>query len=224
MRNLMKSLRNKKLITDRLVEYGFVEDNKRYIYSKKLVAGNFLLEVFFDNEVFYSKVIDLDINDEYLLVDVTNSTGEFVGKVKDEYEDILNDIINKCSILDVFKEKQSKQVINYIKDKYNDDLEFLWQKYDNNAIWRNKENNKWYGALLTVNGCKIDGVTDKDIEIIDLRYQKDKIEEIIDNKYIYPGYHMNKKSWITIKLDGSIEIDKIFTFIDNSYNISLNKK
>ena len=49
---------------------------------------------------------------------------------------------------EIYKNQQSKEVIKYIKEKYDDDLEFLWKKYDNNAIWRNKQNNKWYGYFL----------------------------------------------------------------------------
>ena len=33
---------------------------------------------------------------------------------------------------------------------------------------------------------------------------------------------MNKNSWITIKLDNSVETERIFELIDNSYNLSLN--
>ena len=32
---------------------------------------------------------------------------------------------------------------------------------------------------------------------------------------------MNKKSWITVKLDDTIKIEKIEALIENSYNISL---
>ena len=35
---------------------------------------------------------------------------------------------------------------------------------------------------------------------------------------------MNKDSWITIKLDGSVKTEEIFQLIDNSYNISLEKR
>ena len=34
--------------------------------------------------------------------------------------------------------------------------------------------------------------SDKIIDIIDLRYSKDRIKEVIDNKKIFAGYHMNK--------------------------------
>lgn len=150
--------------------------------------------------------------------------GEFVGKVRCEYEEKLQDIINKCTISNVFKENQTKEIIKYIKNKYNDDLEFLWEKFDDNAIWRNKINNKWYGLLMTISKSKLGFDSDEKIEAIDLRYQKEEIEKILDNKLFFPGYHMNKKSWITIILDESVDTETICELIDNSYKISLIKK
>jgi predicted DNA-binding protein (MmcQ/YjbR family) len=34
---------------------------------------------------------------------------------------------------------------------------------------------------------------------------------------VQPGYHMNKKHWNTIIIDGTIPINKIFDWIDDSY-------
>ena len=36
---------------------------------------------------------------------------------------------------------------------------------------------------------------------------------------VQPGYHMNKKHWNTIIIDGSVSIRKIFEWIDDSYNL-----
>ena len=36
---------------------------------------------------------------------------------------------------------------------------------------------------------------------------------------VNPGYHMNKRHWNTITLDGSIDDGEIFTMIDDSYNL-----
>ena len=47
-----------------------------------------------------------------------------------------------------------------------------------NAIWRNKINKKWYSALLIISERKLGLESDKIIDIIDLRYSKDKIKEI----------------------------------------------
>ena len=194
---------------NKLVEYGFIKKENTYLFKTKICDGQFEVIVSLSDNEKKSKVIDLATEDEYVLVDIEEAAGEFVGKVRNEYENLLQDIIEKCTSHDIFKRDQSKKVIKYIKEKYGDELEFLWQKFDNNAIWRNKANQKWYGLILTVSEDKIGGSSKNEIEIIDLRYQKDKIQEIIDNKTIYPGYHMNKSSWITIKLDNSVETENI---------------
>lgn len=223
MRNLDNELKNKKIDYKKLLNYGFIKDNKKYIYKTQIIDGQFEITVEVQDNKVTSKLIDLFNEEEYILVDIPESTGKFVGKVREEYENILNDIIVKCTNRDTFKNSQTKEIIKYVKEKYNDELEFLWEKFDNNAICRNKQNNKWYVLFCTVTEDKIGIDSNKEIEIIDLRYQKEKINEIIDNKNIYPGYHMNKKSWITIKLDNTVDIRKICDYIDNSYKLSIGK-
>jgi len=44
---------------------------------------------------------------------------------------------------------------------------------------------------------------------------------------VKPGYHLNKKHWITVTLDGSVPDKILLQWIDNSYNLvvaSLTKK
>jgi predicted DNA-binding protein (MmcQ/YjbR family) len=36
---------------------------------------------------------------------------------------------------------------------------------------------------------------------------------------VKPGYHMNKNHWNTVYIDGSITDEKIYEWIDNSYNL-----
>ena len=36
---------------------------------------------------------------------------------------------------------------------------------------------------------------------------------------VHPGYHMNKKHWITVMMDGSIPDKLLYTWIDTSYNL-----
>jgi predicted DNA-binding protein (MmcQ/YjbR family) len=41
---------------------------------------------------------------------------------------------------------------------------------------------------------------------------------------VIPGYHMNKKHWNTVYIDGSIPDKEVFSWIDHSYDLVLNKK
>ena len=223
MRNLDKYFENKNIDYEKLLKYGFSKNGNNYIYENKIYNDSFNVIVEITKEKKSSKVIDLSTNEEYTLIDVKHSTGNYVGKIKEEYEFILNDIIENCTTPNIFKSKQAKYIIKYIKEKYNDDLEFLWEKFSNTAVWRNKNNNKWYGLILILPESKLGLESNKIVEVIDLRYQKNDINNIVDKNKIFPGYHMNKKSWITIRLDESIEIKEIYKLIDNSYKISLKK-
>lgn len=223
MRNLNNELKNREINFDKLLEYGFINQNDQYVFRTKICNEQFEMIVCFLEEKNTSKLIDIANEEEYILIDIQDSTGEFVVKVREEYENKLQDIIGKCTNSNIFKSKQAKEIIRYVKEKYNDELEFLWKKFDENAIWRNKKNNKWYGALLKVIGNKIGINSDEIIEIIDLRYQKENIEDLIDNNKVFPGYHMNKSNWITLKLDDSMETKEILNLLDNSYKLSLEK-
>ena len=41
---------------------------------------------------------------------------------------------------------------------------------------------------------------------------------------VIPGYHMNKKHWNTIYLDGSVPDKELFSWADHSYDLVVNKK
>ena len=42
---------------------------------------------------------------------------------------------------------------------------------------------------------------------------REKYEEVV------PGYHMNKKHWNTVEIDGSLSDDMIKNLIDDSYDL-----
>ena len=220
MRDLKKEFENRTIHDEKLKDYGF---DKNGIYETQIGSKEFKVIVELTKEKQVSKVIDIESKEEYTLVDIEDAVGNFVGHIRKEYEEVLNDIIEKCTTLNTFHQKQSLEIIQYVKETYHDELEFLWKSYPDNAIWRNQKNGKWYAALLTIAERKLGMDSDKMVEIIDLRYPKEEINKIIDGKVVYPGYHMNKKSWITIPLDDSMKTEDIIELLDISYKISFTK-
>lgn len=154
---------------------------------------------------------------EYFLHRIADAAGSFVGRVKNEYETALKEISEKCFELDVFKSEQARAVIAYVTDTYGDELEYLWRKFPDNAVVRRKDNKKWYAALLTVSRGKLGLSSDEVVEILDLRIPPEEMESTVDHIRFFPGYHMNKKHWLTLCLDGSVSIEEICRRIDESY-------
>lgn len=213
-------LKNKKINFNKLIKYGFKEKNDQYEYKIALIENEFDLFISYskDGKLDY-KVIDIISNDEYVLIKVPNANGEYVGKIRKICKEKIKDTIEKCFETENFKSSQTKQIIKYVKEKYEDNLEFLWENDYGSAVFRHKENKKWYGAILTVSKSKLGLDSGEIVEIIDLKILPEEIEKIVDNEKYFLGYHMNKKHWFTIILDGSVEIEKIFEFIDKSYNM-----
>ena len=209
--------RRKTVDIQKAILFGFVQSNSNYIYETDILDGSFLLQIVItpDGNI-DTKLTEKAIGDEYVLYK-TNATGSFVGEVRNAIEAILKQVADQCYNTEIFKSAQAKDIICYVREKYGDELEFLWEKFSDNAIWRRKDNKKWYGALLTVKASKLGLDDDKLIEILDLRIKTEDIESTVDNKCFFPGYHMNKKHWYTLLLDGTTTIEEICRRIDESY-------
>lgn len=210
--------KNKTVNFEKLPAFGFVRESEGYFYSAKIVGGQLTLsvKVSLDGDI-KTTVTDSDSEDEYILHLTTDAVGAFVGKVRTECQNILAEIADNCFETDVFKSEEAHQIIKYVQEKYCDKLEFLWPKFSQNAVLRRKDSQKWYAALLILSKRKLGLDSDEKVSVIDLRGKPEDIEKLIDYKRYFPGYHMNKKHWFTICLDGSVSVEEIYERIDASY-------
>lgn len=217
------TLKEFQIDTSKLLRLGFTKEKDYYKYETKIMDNQFLLSILIDkNNIIKSKVIELSDNEEFLPYNIENTAGEFVGYMREAYNFIIENVKKTCCSKSIYRSDYSNLVIKYIKEKYNDDLEYLW-KNSNNAIWRNKNNSKWYATLLILDKDKL-GLNEPDqVEIINLQLEPELIEKLVDSKKYFKAYHMNKKYWISIKLDGSVNLEEIYKYIDNSYDISMKK-
>ena len=202
----------------KLLKYGFKKNNNNYIYECVFFNDDFKAIISIDDKGNVSgKVIDLNINEEYLGLRA-NINGEFVNKIKESYKDILFDIKNNCFDKKWFIFNQSNRITEYIKDKYDDEPEFLWDKFNGYGVFRKKSNNKWYALIMNLDLSKLDNKSGE-VEIINVKLNENKIEKLLDKKGFYKAYHMNKKDWISIILNDTIDDKEIFKLIDESYNL-----
>ena len=211
--------KNKVMNKDKLLSFGFFEDNNVFHLQTPLIY-DFILSIDITPENIKTTLYDKDTKDEYTLHLNDNFMVSYVGEIRTAYHEMLSKICDSCFDKVVFKSDNAQKVIKYIKQKYNDELEFLWEKFDDNAICRRKDNKKWYIAFMKVKKCKLESLQGESmVEIIDVRVDRD-VSFYIDNKHIFAGYHMNKKNWITILLESDIDIDEVYKLIDISYTLA----
>jgi len=216
--------KHKKAVRQQLLNYGFTEFGEGLRYVAKILNDQFSMIVTIDESAeVTTTVIDNNVNEEYILHLVPESTGAFVGQVRTEYVQALTDIAEKCFVSDVFKSPQAQAVVDYIRAKYDSDLEFLWPKFPNNAIWRRQDTNKWFGALLFISKTRLGLKDDTHCDVLNVMADPARVTELVDHQRYFPAYHMNKKRWISVCLDGALNMENIYTLIDDSYQIAAKK-
>lgn len=220
MNKLDLIFKNKKVVFSKLAGYGFKKSGASYKFTRTLSPSGFELTVTINKSGKVSAVVTDPDTGEYTL-HLTDSAGSFVGEIREEYERTLSEIAEACFERDVFKSEQTKRLIEHVREKYGRELEFLWEKFDDNAVWRRGDTNKWFAAVLTVSRRKLGLDSDEIVEIIDLRLPPEEMAALVDNKRYFPGWHMNKKHWYTIILDGSVPFEELCERIDVSCSLAI---
>lgn len=208
---------NKTVAVDKLESFGFKQTADGWIYKKNIYDDQLLMTLKFIDGKIFSHIAD-SAGEEYTLHLVEGAVGNFVGKVRQEYEKILAEFIENCCEENIFTAQLTKNLIMYVREKYGEELEFLWEKFPKNAIWRRKDTQKWYAVIMEISARKLGLDSDNMVEVIDLRGRE--LENLIDGEKYFAGYHMNKKSWYTIRLDGSVAFNEICTRLDESRNLA----
>ncbi len=222
-----------------------IEENifKRYVpdfkklkdYGFKKVYNSFMLEILFKDNLFKAVisinsdgnisgiVYDLENNDEFLPMRVGNNQGKFVGEVRDEYENLLENIRDNCFSQKYYIFPQSNRITNLIIQKYGNAPEFLWKTTPGTGVFRNPETKKWYLLVTDIDRNKIQKNKKGLVEIALIKQSCENVEKRLKQEHIYPGWHMNKKYWITVILDESLSDNEIMELIEESHSFTEKK-
>ena len=221
MREITNFIKDKKIDFKKLEEFGFELIDNSYYYQTLLLKNQFKMSVKInlDNSIF-TEIIDTETNEPYVLHLLEMKRSGYSEKVYKTYSQILEKIQKECFEDEIFKANYTKEIVAYIKNKYRDELEFLWKKSPKNAVVRRKSSKKWYALILTLSKRKLNLNSDEAVEIINLHNNPEEIEKLIDYKKYFLAYHMNKKHWCTICLDGTVELKEIYKLIDISYELA----
>ena len=119
--------KNKTLDEDKLIAYGFSAHKDGYSKIFPIMEDQYIAEIIISSDGSADfHVYEADSNEEYMPAHVYNATGAYVGGIHSACEKILKEIATKCYYTEYFKWNQSKRILQYIKENYNAEPEFLW--------------------------------------------------------------------------------------------------
>lgn len=110
-------------------------------------------------------------------------------------------------------------VLEFAAAQYGTAPDYPWARSPESAVLRCK-NGKWYGLVMPVGreklGLPADGVSD----VLNVKCDPLMLGSVLMQKGFFPAYHMNKSSWISILLDGTVPLDRVTAALQMSYALA----
>lgn len=191
-------LSGKTLSREKLLAYGFHERKGRLWLERGLSHG--FTAVFCAD----TDVLQAEIRDEeklpYLLAEVHEQTGRHAEQ-----------IISACVLQD-----NREKLLAYAHARYGTSAEYLWEKHPSYGVLRNAKG-KWYAMFMRIPKRRLLIDEEGECEVVNL---KAAAQELVDHQRIFPAYHMNKKHWISVRLDARWESGELEMLLENSHQLS----
>ena len=200
-------------------EYGFIENQGVWTYSSTILQGDFLMMVTVEDGDLSFQVYDQETGELYPQVHMESMRGTFVGTVREACLEVLYSIRKACFEVQEFLCPQTKRIMAFVQEKYGNQLEYLWEKSPDTAVLRHEDNQKWYAILMRIPWDRLDKGRDGLVEAVNLKH--DQVADLLSQNGIYPAFHMNKRYWLSLALDDSLQDEEVLELIEKSWNLTV---
>ena len=206
---------------EKLEKFGFIRTNDGYLIERD-IYGEMRCSVLITTmgEV-VGKVFDKELG-EYVLHRNEAATGAFVVGVRTSFEEFLREIARGVSAEKVYIGDQANRINALISERYDVSPEFMWEKFPHFGVYRNASSRKWFAIVMNIRKAKVVPGAEGDAEVMNLKLD-DRAADYL-GEGVYPSYHMNHKSWVSVLLDDTLSDARIAEMIEISYQSSVKKK
>ncbi len=93
------------------------------------------------------------------------------------------------------------------------------------TILRHGEGGKWFGAIMNVKKSRVGKEGEGCLDVLNVKCDPEEafiVRELYES--IIPAYHMNKRLWISIILDGTVPTDFTERLVEKSYDLTYKKR
>lgn len=218
-------LARKRWLPERMVDYGFRHVGQDFILEKDFMGGDFraMLTVT-DQGAVSGQVIDTMTGEEYDQLRRREANGAYVNMVRAAYEELLLEIAGACSVDVLFASDQANRLTDFMEDKFHVLPDYPFSKTAHSrsyGTFRHGGNRKWFALIMNVKRGVVDKSASEDmVDIINLKIDPKEGEHLCQMPGIYPAYHMNHRTWISVVLDETVSDEKVMALIGTSFALT----
>ncbi len=110
------------------------------------------------------------------------------------------------------------KVLAFAEERFGTKPEYLWSRTPDSGVLR-CSNGKWYAVIMDVDGRKVGLSEAGKVDILNIKCSPLMTGSLTSMNGIVPAYHMNKESWVSIRLDGSVDAEQVTSLLEMSYEL-----
>lgn len=202
-----------------LRKFGFRKSKGVYTWTKAL-AGALEARFTLTEKKFSVQVLDPAEGEAYLPFELPGAEGNFVQGIREQVDQLVQEILTKCCTC----QRQREQILAYVQQKYGTEPWYPWPEYPGHCPLKIPETGKWYGIVMTVTARQLGLPQPGNLDILNVKLPPDQVTELCDRKQFFPAYHMHKKYWLTVLLDGSVPLIRVEELLAASYALVAKKR
>ncbi len=189
---------NELLNREDLIKEGFLCKEKEAVKEIPIKDHQFLLIIKINLiDIDYSyEVIESDTREPFFLFHVSSAHNAFLEELRSEVETEVQNILWKVGYPLSPYLYQGEKAMEIIEKRYGEVATYPFSDHETLAL---KIKEKWYGLFLFAPG-KYFSKKEKEVPVLNVKVQPDTLFEIIDEKKVFPAYHMDKKHWVSYLL------------------------
>ncbi|MDY5635882.1 MAG: MmcQ family protein, partial [Streptococcus orisratti] len=171
----------KRICFEKLLPFGFVKSTNGYEFRESILNGDFevRIQVTFDGQI-TSKVMDSELNEEYLALYVEHASGSFVGQVREAYLDVLERVASNCCQTLPFSNDQANRLADWIASEWGDPVDYPFEKHPQYASYR--VSGKWYALIFPLKLEKLGfsgAIAEREVEVVNLKVEPTEIVNLL---------------------------------------------
>jgi predicted DNA-binding protein (MmcQ/YjbR family) len=111
-------------------------------------------------------------------------------------------------------------ILRYAEKNYQTKPEHPWPESPTSEVLRHRRNRKWYALITDVARNKVGLEGDELIDILNVKCDPEIVFALSSQEGFSPAWHMNKKHWLTIILNGKAADDEVYRLLDLSHEMT----
>ena len=112
---------------------------------------------------------------------------------------------------------QRADVYTFVSEQYGVEPEYVFADDFDTGVLRHPTSKKWFGIAMRVKKSRLGLRGEGEIDVLNVKLPSEMVGTVFADDGILPAYHMNKTKWVSLLLDGRLQKETVFAFVDASY-------